>query len=246
MEENKVNEAFKNKNASIGDILTPEDKSSLRNFAQKVHHMEINDVGRLHNGYADILTSEQKDIVAFELKLREYEMYKKHGIDPKVAFLPENIRKEAKYSDDKTSLGFIMEEKKYNAEMSDELLERSKEIIENTYIPIDASKLHEKDGGGINAMYNKIVAIDDNGNRVKVDNRGIQEKFRKNYLYAMSKTTGIDYTVIDDDFYNEFTPMSQPESNVFQNQNDTIYDRPNGIDSIDMSDYEDDDDDDFE
>lgn len=243
MEENKVNEAFKDKKASVGDILTPEDKSTLRNFAQKVHRMDINDVGRLHNGYADALNSEQKDIVAFELKMREYQMYKDHGIDPKVAFSPENIRKVPEYTNDKTSIGFIMKEREFNSEMSDELLERSKQIIENTYIPIDATKLHEKDGGGINAMYNKIVAIDDNGNRIKVNNRGIQEGFRKNYLYKLSQETGIDYTKIDEGFYDSFTPMSTPDAEAFQNKNDTVYDKVNSVDSIDMSDYEDDDDD---
>lgn len=245
MDEKNINEMFKNTGISVGNLLTDEDKSNLRNFAQKVHKMDINDVGRLHNGFADALTSEQKDIVAYEIKLREYDMFKKHGINPKVDFAPENLRKKVEYSNDKVSRKFIMEEQKLNNEMSDELLERSKQIIEDTYIPVNASKFHDKDGGGINALYNKILAIDDNGNKIKVNNRAIEEMYRKNYLKMLSDKTGIDYTRIDEDFYNDFTPMApidNPEPTGFQNGNSVVFDKPSTVDQIDMSDYEDDDD----
>lgn len=258
MDENKVKQTFQSLNVAVGDLLTKEEKSNLRTFAQKVHTMDINDVGKLHNGFADALTSEQKDIVAYEIKLREYDLFKKHGIDPKVAFSPENVgknvidlngnlrnTKNVDYTNDRSMQGFIAKERTFNNEMSDELLERSKQILENTYIPIDATKLHEKNGGGINAMYNKIVAIDDNGNQIKINNRGIQEKFRKNYLKQLSDVTGIDYTRVDDDFYNDFTPMemNQPDPTGFQNGDSVVFDKPGTVDQIDLSDYEDDDDD---
>lgn len=247
MEEKNVNEAFKAQNSNLGvDILNSEDKKDLRTFAQKIHSMDINDVGRLHNGYADALTSEQKDIVAYEIKLREYDMYKQHGIDPKVAFAPENLRKQPAYATDKVSQKFRIEENRLNGEMTDELLERSKEIIENTYIPINTGKLHDKDGGGINALYNKIVAIDDNGNQVKVNNRRIQEQYRKNYLKALSDVTGIDYTRIDENFYDDFTPMNiNIEATGIQNGNEAFFDKPNTVDHINLDDYVDADDDEF-
>ena len=242
----KINTQNQNNMVPNMNILTNEDKSNLRNFAQKIHSMDINDVGKLHNGYADALTTEQKDIVAYELKLREYEIFKKRGIDPKVDFKPENIRKQINYASDQVSQKYAREEQTFNSEMTDELLEKSKEIIENTYIPVDATRFHNKDGGGINAMYNKIVAIDDNGNKVKVNNRSIQEKFRKNYLKTLSDVTGIDYTHIDDDFYNDFEPINNNgyAGSIDQNENDTSFNsKPNRVDQIDMSDYEDDDDD---
>lgn len=244
MLEENVKDTYKSINAKIGDILKPEDKKDLKTFAQKIHSMDANDVGRLHNGTADKLTSEQKDIVAYEVKLREYELYKKLGIDPKVAFLPENLRKKRELSEDKISEKYILDERALESDMSEDLLERSKNIIENAYIPVDASKFHSMDGGGINALYNKVVAIDDNGNKVKVNNRAIQEKFRKNYLKALSDVTGIDYTRIDDEFYDNFEPMTPPgapEPTAFQAGDKVIYDRPNTVDELDFSDYEDDD-----
>jgi len=243
----------------IGDILTPEDKSSLRNFAQKIHKMDTVEVARLHNGMADKLTSEQKDIVAYEIKLREYYILKSKGIDPKKDFSVENIHngsaafatdgsqiKVNQIDYDRTDPRCIQSaayEQTLLSEMSDEILERSKKIIENAYIPVKTSELHEKNGGGVNAMFKKYVAIDDNGNKVKVNNEMIQEKFRKNYLKTLSDITGIDYTVMDEDFYKDFSPM---EINIRDENNQNNTSNHNKVDSIDMSDYEDiDEEDDF-
>lgn len=246
MLEKNINETIKKMDDRAGiNILSDEDKSSLRNFAQKVHNMDIENVGRLHNGFADTLTSEQKDIVAYELKLREYDLFKKRGIDPSVDFLPEKLHPDPGYEIDKVSQRARLEEIKNSEGMTEDLLERSKEIIENSYIPVEMSKLHEKDGGGINALYNKVVAIDDNGNRIKVNNRAFQESYRKNYLKALSDVTGIDYTRIDNNFYDNFTPMS-PVGTGTQEDNHVSFDRPGVEDSIDMSDYVDDDDSDEE
>lgn len=238
MLEKDLNKTVQKMDSRAGlDILSKEDKSSLRNFAQKVHSMEIEDVGRLHNGFADSLTSEQKDIVAYELKLREYDLFKKRGINPKVDFLPEKLHPNPSYETDKVSRQARLEEAKNSEGMTEDLLERSREIIENAYIPVERSKFHDKDGGGINAMFNKIVAVDDNGNQIKVNNRAFQESYRKNYLKALSDVTGIDYTRIDDGFYDNFSPMNGP-----QDPNVTSFDRPNVEDSINMDDYVDDDD----
>ena len=126
------------------------------------------------------------------------------------------------------------------SDMTDELLERSKNIIENTYIPVETKKLHNKDGGGVNMMLKKYVAIDDNGNKVKVNNEMVQERFRKNYLKTLSDITGIDYTIIDEDFYNNFEPEDMIVPGGTQINNKVVFDKPNRFDQIDIDDYEDD------
>lgn len=244
MLEKNVNSTVKTMDSRAGrDILTKEDKSSLRNFAQKVHKMDIEDVGRLHNGFADSLSSEQKDIVAYELKLREYDILKRNGINPKVDFLPENMHPNPQKATDIVSRQAMQKSYQYEADLTEDLLERSKEIIENTYIPIESSQFHKIDGGGINALFHKIVAVDDNGTKIKVNNAALEESYRKNYLKTLSDVTGIDYTCLDDNFYDDFTPMGTNQS--FQDGKVVDNESFSRQDSIDFNDYEDDDDEEF-
>ena len=49
-------------------------------------------------------------------------------------------------------------------------------------------------GGGINVACNKYIVVDENGDEVLVNNRNIQEMFRKRYIKAMSDVTGFDFT----------------------------------------------------
>lgn len=242
MNESQIRNAMITSGVNVQDLLTPEDKSNIKTFAQKIHNMNTADVARLHNGTADILNPDQKDIVAFEIKLREYKILKDRGINPKVDFAPENLRREVELDpEDPKSVQWAQYERMNMSGMTDDLLERSRNIIENTYIPVETKKLHEKDGGGVNMMFKKYVAVDDNGNKVKVNNEMVQERFRKNYLKTLSDITGIDYTVIDEDFYNNFEPedMIAPPSGT-QIDNKVIFDKPNRVDQIDIDDYEDD------
>lgn len=241
MNESQIRNSMINNGVVVKDLLTPEQKSNIRSFAQTVHKMDISDVARLHNGTADILNSDQKDIVAYEIKLREYKILKDRGINPKVDFSPDKLQKNVELDpEDPKSVQWAQYERLNMSDMSDELLERSRNIIENTYIPVDSKNLHNKDGGGVNAMFKKYVAVDDNGNRIKVNNEEVQERFRKNYLKTISDITGIDYTVVDEDFYNNFEPEDMVSPTATQAKNTVIFDKPNTIDQIDFDDYEDD------
>ena len=241
MDESNIRKDMASNGMIVKDLLTPEEKKSIKTFAQKIHTMDVSDVARLHNGTADILTPDQKDIVAYEIKLREYKILKDRGINPKVDFAPERLRREVELDhEDPKSQQWAQMERVNLSDMTDELLERSKNIIENTYIPVETKKLHNKDGGGVNMMLKKYVAIDDNGNKVKVNNEMVQERFRKNYLKTLSDITGIDYTIIDEDFYNNFEPEDMIVPGGTQINNKVVFDKPNRVDQIDIDDYEDD------
>ena len=51
--------------------LSESEKEFYRSFAQKVHNMKGEDLIKLNTGAYDELTSEQMDIVAWEIRLRE-------------------------------------------------------------------------------------------------------------------------------------------------------------------------------
>ena len=75
------------------NILSDEDKEKYSTFAHKVRNLNHSDLFKLNMGIADELTSEQKDIVAYEIKIREIEDLKSRGIDPKKAFSVEESQK---------------------------------------------------------------------------------------------------------------------------------------------------------
>ena len=176
------------------DILTDEEKSSYYAFAHRVREMSNAELFKLNGNMADRLNSEMKDIVAFEIKTRELELLQSKNIDPAVDFAPEKIHVEPGIDHTTPNLtSMMMMEENFKSEMSDELLENSKKIIENQYIEIDTNDMNVV-GRGVNIMFNKYLAVDNNGNSIRVDNRKVQERFRREYLNRLSDVTGLDYT----------------------------------------------------
>ena len=201
------------------NILSDEEKAKYSTFAQRVHNLNHKDLFKLNMGIADELTSEQKDIVAYEIKIREIEALKAKGIDPKKAFsIEENQRlfqerAENDYfangKDDAITQmemqGTVMQNYRLNerqriGEMTDELLEQSKKISDEHPKVIKRNKLHDKNGGGINVTTKKFIYEDDNGEQILVDNERLQKHFRKMYIKRLSEVTGIDYTKYDEEF----------------------------------------------
>ena len=201
------------------NILSDEEKAKYSTFAQRVHNLNHKDLFKLNMGIADELTSEQKDIVAYEIKIREIEALKAKGIDPKKAFsIEENQRlfqerAENDYfangKDDAITQmemqGTVMQNYRLNerqriGEMTDELLEQSKKISDEHPKVIKRNKLHDKNGGGINVTTKKFIYEDDNGEQILVDNERLQKHFRKMYIKKLSEVTGIDYTKYDEEF----------------------------------------------
>ena len=134
MDESNIRQNMVANGMVVKDLLSPEDKKSIKAFAQKIHTMDVSDVARLHNGTADILTPDQKDIVAYEIKLREYKILKNRGINPKVDFSPENLRREVELDhEDPKSQQWAQMERVNLSDMTDELLERSKNIIDSFF-----------------------------------------------------------------------------------------------------------------
>ena len=118
--------------------------------------------------------------------------------------------------------------------MTDELLEESRRIIESTPIEVGRSDLRRV-GGGVNYLWNKYAVVDDNGNKVTINNRELQEHYRKMYIKRMSEVTGRDYTQYD---------LTESDGTEF----DFDYDKPSIQDNsqnntkhnININDYEDD------
>lgn len=220
----------------MSNILTDEEKASYRAFAHRIRDIDNTSLFRLNNGMADELTSEEKDIVAWEIKIRELENLKKRNIDPAEAFSIENAHKDVGYDQETPGLEKLqLMERERITEMSDELLEKSKAIIENTPVEVRAEDLHTI-GKGVNISCNKYTVIDDDGNRITVNNREIQEHYRKMYIKRMSEVTGIDYTKYDlsDDDDIAFTNDDINVNNINNSNNDY------SIPPINIDDYEDD------
>ena len=232
------------------DILTPEDKSSYRKFGQKIHSIDDQSLMMLNMNMADQLTSEMKDIVSFEIKLREHEFLKKANVDPNEAFSIKNREDpepDPNYDQNYTDVekrNFQALERNRQAGMTDDLLERSKKIFENSYLKPDMEKLNNPHGGGINAMWKKYLIEDDNGNKIKVNNEAIQERFRKQYLIELSRATGVDYTVLDPsiNFNLESSTVEEEQHKRAQGEFEDlkVHGRVEQID-IDPDEYEDDD-----
>jgi hypothetical protein len=247
------------------NILSDEEKQSYRAFAQKVRDMDPQELFLLHSNSRDRLTTEQQDIVAWELRRRELDIYEKKHIDPNKEFTVEKMHKNVEYAKDVPDLKSKMElERSAMAGMDDKLLQRSKEIIESNPIVISSSELHNRDGGGVNMLSNKYIVEDSNGKRITVDNRKIQEHYRKMYVKAMSDATGFDYTKYDTssdeedskmDYFNpvnvgSYDPNEQELNNIDTHEresdmgDDTYFNPYNSFSSasnINLNDYEDDD-----
>ena len=200
------------------NILTDEEKSKYSSFANKVHNLNHRDLFKLNMGIADELTSEQKDIVAFEIKIREIEALKAKGIDPKHAFSIEENQKhfqdiaERDYFENDNDgtirklemngtvmQGYRLNERQRIGEMTDDLLEQSKKIADEHPKVIKRSQLHDKNGGGINVTTKKFIYEDDNGEQILINNEHLQKHFRKMYIKRLSEVTGIDYLKYDEE-----------------------------------------------
>ncbi len=200
------------------NILSDEDKQKYSTFAHKIRNLNHSDLFKLNMGIADELTTEEKDIVAFEIKIREIEALKKKGIDPKKAFSVESNQKhwqdlaEKDYfengNDDTIQKlemnGTVMQNYRLNerqriSEMTDSLLNESKKIADEHPKVIKKSMLHEKNGGGINVTTKKFIYEDDNGEQILINNEHLQKHFRKMYIKRLSEVTGIDYTQYDEE-----------------------------------------------
>lgn len=239
MENNNYASRFGNTN-----LLTEEEKSSYREFAQKVHKMSHKDIFLLNSNMRDTLTTEQQDIVAWELKLRELEVYKKKNIKPEETFDVMNVTGNSEQDYQNPILrDCINAERKAMIGMDDKLLENSKRILEEHPVVISANNLHNIRGGGVNMLAKTYIVEDDNGKRISVDNQKIQEHYRKMYIKRMSEVTGIDYTQYDLTPDEENMDYLDPPSNNDHTPRNTQEDFV-GMEvssNINMNDYEDDD-----
>jgi len=223
------------------NLLTPEEKASYRAFAQKVHSMDPKDLIKLNGNMADELTSEQQDIVSWEMKIRELEVFKRNNIDPKKDFSYQNKMPNVQYADDPVSMGARMEERRQLSEMTDNLLEQSKKILDEHPHEIEIGKLHSRDGGGVNVLAKKYVVIDDDGNKITVNNQHIQDHFRKMYVKRMSEITGINYI----DYFEGLDDIDVSESMNGPDLSQDSVSKINGYetsanDAVNLNDYEDD------
>lgn len=241
MENNNYASRFGNTN-----LLTDEEKASYREFAQKIHNMSHKDIFLLNSNMRDSLTTEQQDIVAWELKLRELDIYKAKNIKPEEEFDVMNVTgNELNDFDNPNIMDCINAEKKAMIGMNDQLLENSKRIIENHPVVISSNNLHNVHGGGVNMLAKQYIVEDDNGKRISIDNQKIQEHYRKMYIKRMSEVTGIDYTKYDltpeeenMDYLDPPTSNNKPINNSRPSGNFNTMD---ANDHINMNDYEDDD-----
>ena len=243
MENNNYASRFGNTN-----LLTDEEKSSYREFAQKVHKMSHKDIFLLNSNMRDTLTTEQQDIVAWELKLRELEIYKKKNIKPEESFDTLNVTGNVPLDYD---LPYAELQNRVNAEkkamigMDDKLLERSKKILEEHPVVISANNLHNLRGGGVNMLAKSYIVEDDNGKRISVDNQKIQEHYRKMYIKRMSEVTGIDYTQYDltpdEENMDYLDPPTNTDNHKPTNTQEDEYIGMEVSSNINLNDYEDDD-----
>lgn len=223
------------KRFGMSNILTNEEKSSLEAFARRMKDIDDQSLFKLNNGQADELATEEKDLVAWEIKIRELEILKRRNIDPSEDFSIDRLHKEYEYDPSQPNLENLkLLERNQTMQMTDELLEESRRIIESTPIEVGRSDLRRV-GGGVNYLWNKYAVVDDNGNKVTINNRELQEHYRKMYIKRMSEVTGRDYTQYD---------LTESDGTEF----DFDYDKPSIQDNsqnntkhnININDYEDD------
>ena len=177
------------------NIMSDEEKSDYKKFNDRLLNMSYGDLEKLISGAAgDILTSEQRDLVAWQFKIRELEEMKRRGVNMAETYSVNNV-KNADYDPETPNLKYwqIAERNKIEG-MSLEALERAKKLVDETPVVISKNKMYNMNGGGINVACNKYIVVDENGDEVLVNNRNIQEMFRKRYIKAMSDVTGFDFT----------------------------------------------------
>lgn len=219
------------------NIMTDEEKSDYKKFNDRLLAMDYADLEKLVAGSAgDILTSEQRDLVAWQFKIRELDEMKRRNIDMAKQYDQDNVPNVG-YDPETPNLQSlqIMERNRIEG-MSLEALERAKKLVDETPVVIHKNQMHNMNGGGINAACNKYIVVDDNGNEVLVNNRNIQEMFRKRYIKAMSDVTGFDFTK-----YNLDGDMSDvPDLDYTALDNNQQQSEPQNNFQINDDDYEDD------
>ena len=64
------------------NIMSDEEKSDYKKFNDRLLNMSYGDLEKLISGAAgDILTSEQRDLVAWQFKIRELDEMKRRGVN---------------------------------------------------------------------------------------------------------------------------------------------------------------------
>lgn len=230
--------------------LSEAEKEFYRSFAQKVHNMKGEDLIKLNTGAYDQLTSEQMDIVAWEIRLRELEIYKRRGIDPAKEFSTEALHKQMQNKEintyrsevdptilrlehmSKVHLEGVASERANLMGMTDALLERTQALIDANPQVIKSTDLHKVMGGGVNMRAKSYIVEDSNGDKIVVDNKRIQDHYRRMYMQQMSDVTGINYLEYDTDGDNDIEYWGGADSNITPSD-------INQSNNVDMSDYED-------
>lgn len=235
-------------------LYTDEEKQSYKKFFQKTHSMSDSDLFRVNNNLcSDKLKSELKDIVAWEIRIRELNALKRAGIKPEEEYSWKNDEKHRFFIDlennkkfgsieyDKDTIdpetGLSMSkaaalERVASEGMTQELLENTIKIIENNPVVYDLSdpttkaKFHNKDGGGMNIMTKKILVKCENGDKYLFDNQNIQEHFRKEYVKRMSEVCGFDFTQYDLRSNSELFNIRESNMEIPDNTDIEIMDNP--------------------
>ena len=232
------------------NILTPEEKSSYRAFAHRLQTLDHANLFRLNNGSADELTGEMKDLVAWEIRIREIEALKKQGIDVHEVNSYKHANEDVVYGDGGYMGGIIQKgilaERNNMDGMTDDLLKRSMDIIEDHPVRIKEgdNSIFKKNGGGINYMARKILIECKNGDEIIINHKDLQEHFRKEYIRKMSEVTGIDYTKYDlhrdSEIFSGTNPDSGDREHIIMDSHDISFNaNSEGIDFSDDN-YEDD------
>ena len=232
------------------NILTPEEKSSYRVFAHRIKELDHANLFKLNNGSADELTGEMKDLVAWEIRIREIEALKKQGIDVHEVNSYKHANEDVVYGDGGYMGGIIQEgilaERNNMDGMTDDLLKRSMDIIEDHPVRIKEgdNSIFKKNGGGINYMARKILIECKNGDEIIINHKDLQEHFRKEYIRKMSEVTGIDYTKYDlhrdSEIFSGTNPDSGGREHIIMDSHDISFNaNSEGIDFSDDN-YEDD------
>lgn len=189
------------------NIMTDEEKTSYKAFNDRLMTMNYSDLMKLNMGTAgDVLSSEQRDLVAWQIKVRELEEMERRGIDPAKEFHMDNVKNVEYDTTTPNLINYQVNERNRIEGMSLESLENAKKIADNTPVVIHKDQMHNMNGGGVNIACNQYIVVDDNGNEVLVNNRSIQETFRKRYIKKMSEVTGFDFTK-----YNLDGSMDDPD-----------------------------------
>ena len=75
------------------NIMSNEEKSDYKKFNDRLLNMSYSDLEKLISGSAgDILTSEQRDLVAWQFKIRELDEMKRRGVNMAETYNVENVK----------------------------------------------------------------------------------------------------------------------------------------------------------